>query len=422
MKKILLLIGFIFINYQLSIINAQVPQNMNYQAVARNNAGAPLINSSIAVRISIRDSIAIGTVLYSERDTATTNAFGLFACKVGMGNVISGTFSAINWATNYKYMQVELDPNGGSSYTDMGTTQLLSVPYALHAKSAHIADSVLNFSSQWTAMGNNIYNTNSGNVGIGTSTPGTNLDVVGKVYFRTVPTDPSKQLVFDNNNGTQRIYTDASSGSPTDFILGTYPHGHTNQLVLQQSTGNVGIGTTTPAAKLDVEGSFKLADGTQGVGKVLTSDANGVASWTTLGATTNIGFSAKTAGVTSIPSSSLTQLSFTSVDFNDGGGFSTNHFTAPSAGVYHFDAQVEWNAFSSNNGWTELVVYLNGTQYIESDSKAVTTQTYTSNVVSTTIKLAAGDVVDVRAYQSSGVTVSLPAYNIDHRFSGYKVY
>ena len=108
---------------------------MNYQAVARNSAGAPLLNSSVAVRISIRDSIASGTVLYSERDTATTNAFGLFTCKVGMGNIISGTFSTIDWSTNNKFLQVDLDPTGGSSYTNMGTTQLLSVPYALYAKS-----------------------------------------------------------------------------------------------------------------------------------------------------------------------------------------------------------------------------------------------------------------------------------------------
>ena len=81
-----------------------MPQGLNYQAVARNATGNPIVNSAIAVRISIRDSTASGTVVYSERDTATTNQFGLFTCKVGMGNVISGTFSAISWANGDKYM------------------------------------------------------------------------------------------------------------------------------------------------------------------------------------------------------------------------------------------------------------------------------------------------------------------------------
>lgn len=136
MKKILLPFIFALFICQLSIIYAQVPQGLNYQAVARNATGNPIVNSAIAVRISIRDSTASGTVVYSERDTATTNQFGLFTCKVGMGNVISGTFSAISWANGDKYMEVELDPAGGSSYTYMGTTQLLSVPYALYAQSS----------------------------------------------------------------------------------------------------------------------------------------------------------------------------------------------------------------------------------------------------------------------------------------------
>lgn len=105
---------------------AQTPQTINYQAVARNSAGNPLLNSSVAVRISIRDGSATGTVVYAERDTATTNAFGLFAVAIGSGNVISGTFAGINWGSGDKYMQVELDPTGGSSYTDMGPANCLA--------------------------------------------------------------------------------------------------------------------------------------------------------------------------------------------------------------------------------------------------------------------------------------------------------
>lgn len=146
------------------VAKAQAPQYVNYQAVARNGTGAPILNSSVAVRISIRDGAAAGPVLYSERDTATTNAFGLFTCKIGAGNVISGTFNSINWASGDKYMQVELDATGGSSYTDMGTTQLLSVPYALHAATAG--------NQNWTSNGTNLYPTDTtSKVGIGTASP-----------------------------------------------------------------------------------------------------------------------------------------------------------------------------------------------------------------------------------------------------------
>ena len=74
MKKNLLFLFLLIASYKLSVINAQVPQSVNYQAVARNTLGIPIMNASVAVRIIIHDGSASGTVVYSERDTATTNA------------------------------------------------------------------------------------------------------------------------------------------------------------------------------------------------------------------------------------------------------------------------------------------------------------------------------------------------------------
>ncbi len=133
MKRLFTLISLCLIS---AFSFAQIPQQLTYQAIARNSAGAALVSTNISIRISIRDVSATGTTLYSETHTATTNSFGLFTLPVGTGTIVSGNFSTINWATNAKFMKVEMDPAGGSSYTDMGTSQLLSVPYALVAGSS----------------------------------------------------------------------------------------------------------------------------------------------------------------------------------------------------------------------------------------------------------------------------------------------
>ena len=118
-----------------NIAMAQAPQGIPYQAVARNSTGAILASTSISVRFTIRDSVATGTIKYREAHTVTTSAQGMFSVNVGQGTPVTGTFFNINWGTNAKFMQVEMDPAGGTSYIDMGTTQMMSVPYALNSSS-----------------------------------------------------------------------------------------------------------------------------------------------------------------------------------------------------------------------------------------------------------------------------------------------
>jgi hypothetical protein len=116
-----------------AITHAQAPQGIPYQAVARNSSGAILASTAISVRFTIRDSIATGAIKYRETHSVTTTAQGMFSVNVGQGTVVSGTFSGINWATNAKFMQMEMDPAGGSSYIDMGTSQMMSVPYSIYS-------------------------------------------------------------------------------------------------------------------------------------------------------------------------------------------------------------------------------------------------------------------------------------------------
>lgn len=126
----LLIIGTIF------SVSAQVPQSFNYQAVVRNTAGNPVTNQFINSRISIRNNSSLGNILYQEQDTTTTNQFGLLTFEIGKGQLLQGGFGSIDWANGNKFLQVEIDQNGGTNFMDMGTTQLISVPYALYSDSS----------------------------------------------------------------------------------------------------------------------------------------------------------------------------------------------------------------------------------------------------------------------------------------------
>ncbi|TDP59303.1 hypothetical protein [Flavobacterium dankookense] len=131
MKKIVFLVTLL----TTLITNAQVPQGISYQAIALNTSGNPVVSSNVRVKLSVLDNIATGTVLYSETHLKTTNPQGLFNLTIGQGTVVSGTFNTINWGTNSKFLKVEMDATGGTNYVAVGTTQLLSVPYALAADS-----------------------------------------------------------------------------------------------------------------------------------------------------------------------------------------------------------------------------------------------------------------------------------------------
>jgi len=121
-----------------TLVFAQTPQLLNYQGIARNG-NSVLANTFVKLRFTIHDGTASGTIVYQETQAAIpTNAYGLFTAQIGSGTVNSGTFIAINWGTGAKYLQVEMDPSNGSTFTDLGTTQLLSVPYAMYAEKANV--------------------------------------------------------------------------------------------------------------------------------------------------------------------------------------------------------------------------------------------------------------------------------------------
>lgn len=120
------------------MVNAQAPDSFQYQAVARDATGNILDNKAVVFKISILQGSASGTVLYSEYHSIATNEFGLVSFEIGNGVVNLGSMSSIDWDSDSYFLQVELDPEGGVNFQYMGTSQLLSVPYALHAKTVEL--------------------------------------------------------------------------------------------------------------------------------------------------------------------------------------------------------------------------------------------------------------------------------------------
>ena len=126
-----------------------VPQGINYQAVARDANGDVLMNQALTIQFSVISDSITGTVSWQETHPVTTNEYGLFTAIVGGGTSTSAgsssTFDVVNWGSTSHYLNVEI--NYGSGYVDMGTTQFMSVPYALQA-----GNSVFEFNANGTGI------------------------------------------------------------------------------------------------------------------------------------------------------------------------------------------------------------------------------------------------------------------------------
>ena len=170
MKKLSLLLIIVAVA---GTILAQVPQSFKYQAIARNSSGVAIVNSPIGLQISILANNAGGTPVYSETFTTTSNSSGVFNVNIGTGNVISGDFSSIDWGNDTYFLDVAMDISGGSNYVEMGTTQLLSVPYSLYTGSIYV-----HYSNDTLYIGNQYVVLSDG----GGPGPNTVTDYDGNVY------------------------------------------------------------------------------------------------------------------------------------------------------------------------------------------------------------------------------------------------
>ena len=145
MKKLLTLLAAFSI---VLALQAESPEKISYQAIIRNTKGELVKNQSIGMKISIYFyNKTMPVTSYAETHTPTTDENGLVSIEIGTGKVVTGVFADINWAVRAYYLKIEIDPGGRTSYSITSDTQILSVPYALHAKTAtEIADNSVNSS------------------------------------------------------------------------------------------------------------------------------------------------------------------------------------------------------------------------------------------------------------------------------------
>ena len=232
---------FLLAMFSCAIVFAQVPQAVPYQAVARNAAGNLIANQPISVRLSILDGSSIGPMVFREKHTVTTNQFGLFTVNLGQGSLPDGTFTTINWAVNAKFLKVEFDPAGGNSFVNMGTSQLLSVPYALFSgaganlPNGTLAGNTLRWNGTSWLADNAIYSDGL-KIGLGTTEPGLSENSTAKIDMRdedgsnsdisqTVAGGGFPALIWTKQRGTLAAPTAVTKNTFLGGLMGTYFNG-----------------------------------------------------------------------------------------------------------------------------------------------------------------------------------------------------
>ena len=283
--KPLLLIAF-FILLLSNRVNAQTPvQGINYQAVARDATGNELLNAAVGLRMTILLGPLPGTVVFRETHVVATNEFGLFNLVIGKGIAVTGDLFAILWDSGPYFLEVAIDPLGGTNYTGMGIIQFQAVPYAFAAGvaangprgpagpigAANIdgtTNHVVKFTSDTTGGDSQLMD-NGTNVGIGTSFPAAKLHVLSNdsIGFRVDCNMPIALMAVNSisptpDPGYAYLHNGSLAGghhitTTGDWKLELGPH---NPLIVN-SLGNVGIGTSTPSKRLDVNGNTNLAGG-----------------------------------------------------------------------------------------------------------------------------------------------------------------
>jgi hypothetical protein len=271
--------------FAIIVLQAQAPQAFNYQGVARDLSGNPIPNQNIGLRIAILQGSMNGVEVYKETFLVTTNNLGLFNIQVGSGNVVTGDFSNIGWGGDVHFLKIEMDENGGTNYQLIGTSQLLSVPYALYAESSG--------DSKWSDNAVGIHY-NQGKVGIGLNYPSSLFHISKSVDDAALIIEADTSDNDEDNNPRIEFWQDGGYAN-SSIGLNLFEDGNHNGLYFANTTsafggiyfatkdaptgwqtaivrmtistiGNVGVGTTEPKSKLQIsDGDIYIEDINKGV-------------------------------------------------------------------------------------------------------------------------------------------------------------
>jgi hypothetical protein len=264
MKKNLLTL--LFLSMGVFYVLGQSPLGFNYQAVIRNSSGEIVPSHTVGIKISILQGSVTGEAVYSESFTPETNDFGLVNLIIGAGEAKDGDFTSIDWSSGDHFIKVELDLSGGESYTEMGTTQLLSVPYANYAFSGNPGESAYQV---WLSLGNegteedfiNSLTGPSGDAGpsayqiwLDLGNEGTEEDFINSLTGPSGDAGPSAyQIWLDlGNEGTEEDFINSLSGTSS----------WTDNEISVSTSKRVGIGTDDPNGMLEVVSDGKSEEGT----------------------------------------------------------------------------------------------------------------------------------------------------------------
>lgn len=267
MKRIYTFLGAILIA---TIIFAQAPSKMSFQAVVRDSNNNLVTNTSVGLRISILQNTA---VVYIETQTPVTNANGLFSIEIGGG----AGFELIDWTNGPYFIRSEVDPTGGTNYSITGMSQLLSVPYALHALTAGslTGSNALKLKGADTGVGSNAWSQ------FGNSKTDPLKDKLGTI-------DPADMVFVTNNQERIRIKSDGPTDVSNDLTvkksvyLNTVDGGTTNSGTLTVGgitnlNNALNVNNQSPtylSGDLDVDGTTTFQGEASFVGETTMSGAN----------------------------------------------------------------------------------------------------------------------------------------------------
>ncbi len=259
-----------------SISSAGVPQMINYQGKVTTPSGA-LIDTTIGMIFTIYDDSTTGNTLWADTLSSVAVQKGIFNVLLGSGNPIPDSV----FDGNIRYLGTKV----GSDAEMTPRKAMVSVAYAYRAGTA---DGGGGGSCGWVDDGVVVrLETNTDNVGIGTTSPGANLDIVStNPNLRVGTSSGSPVITLDKASGFWGYleFRDAGASrwqagvtNSNDYYILNWPS--SKYVFYANSAGNVGIGTTSPDERLHIVGNIKMVDGNQAAGYILTSDANGVGTW-----------------------------------------------------------------------------------------------------------------------------------------------